>query len=98
MLTRRGPAVLACLALALACNGSPEIDKVPAGSEVQVTRQDGGLVEGKLEQVSESSVKVDTGRTSREVPKADIADVRVVTDSLKDEPPARATFKEILIP
>lgn len=91
--------VLACLVAALACNKSPDIDKVPAGTEVQVTREDGGLVEGKLQQVSEQSVKVDTGRTSRVVPRKEIADVRVVTEDAKDDaPPARATFREILVP
>jgi hypothetical protein len=90
--------IFASLAVIAACNRDPDIDRVPAGTEVQVTREDGGLVEGTLQQVSEESVKVDTGRTSRVVPKSEIADVRVVTDGLKDEPPARATFKEILVP
>src|SRR5690348_8986201 len=91
--------VLASVAVAAACSRSPDIDKVPAGTQVQVTRDDGGLVEGKLQQVSEKSVKVDTGSTSRVVPKEQIADVRVVSDPLKKaDPPPKARFREVLVP
>jgi hypothetical protein len=44
-------------------------------------------------------VKVDTGSTSRVVPKEQIADVRVVSDPLKkDDPPPKARFREVLVP
>jgi hypothetical protein len=91
-------AVIWLVAAVASCNRGPDIDELPAGTEVQVTREDGGLVEGKLQQVSEESVKVDTGRVARVVPKAEIADVRVVSDLIDDEPPAKARFREVLVP
>jgi hypothetical protein len=91
------PALLCATALA-GCERGTNIDEVPIGTEVQVTRQDGGLVEGTLEEASPTTVKVDTGRTSRVVDKQQIADVRVVTDELRDEPPPRATFREVTVP
>jgi hypothetical protein len=89
---------LFCLAALSGCNRATDIDEVPIGAEVQVTRQDGGLVEGTLEEAGATTVKVDTGRVSRTVEKQQIAEVRVVTDQLRDEPPPRATFREVTLP
>jgi hypothetical protein len=80
------------------CQRTTDINEVPVGTEVQVTREDGGLVEGKLQERGETAVKVDTGRTTKVVQKDQIADVRVVTDELRDEPPPRATFREVTVP
>ena len=90
--------VLASVVSVAGCQREPDISKVPVGTEVQVTREDGGLVEGRLQEAGDTAVKVDTGRITRVVQKDQIADVRVVTDDLRDEPPAKATFREVTVP
>lgn len=90
--------VLASVVAVAGCQREPDISKVPVGTEVQVTREDGGLVEGRLQETGDTAVKVDTGRVTRVVQKDQIADVRVVTDDLRAEPPARATFREVSVP
>lgn len=90
--------------LAAGCNSSPDrqIDNAPVGSDVQVTRQDGALVEGKLAAKDAGTVRVENGATKRTVPRSEIVDVRV-KDANAPEPavpviPPRATFKEVTIP
>ncbi|MEO8484084.1 MAG: hypothetical protein ABI634_17870 [Acidobacteriota bacterium] len=85
------------LAATVGCARKGDIDKVPVGSEVQVTRQDGGLVEGKLTEKNADAVKVDTGDFLRTVPVDKIADVRLTSASVPEVPP-RATFREVHVP
>src|SRR5438105_557086 len=72
-------AVVASACLSVSCNdsGRKDVDQVPVGSEVQVTRQDGGLVEGTLSGKDETAVRVSNGPTTRSVPRKEIAEVRV---------------------
>ena len=89
--------------LAAGCGSSPdrELDNTPVGSDVQVTRQDGALVEGKLAAKDEGTVRVEKGATKRTVPRSEIVDVRVKDEkAVAEEPviPARATFRELTIP
>jgi hypothetical protein len=94
-------AAAAILGLTVACSTTKasDVEKVPVGTEVQVTRQDGGVVEGKLTAKDENTVKVSTGKVTKEVPKKEIADVHVV-DATKPPvalPPV-AKFREYTVP
>lgn len=94
-------AVLAFTAVVLAasgCSRPPDIDDVPVGSSVQVTREDGALVEGRLSERSADAVRVDVGPTTRAVPRREIVDFRVKGPNTKDEPPPAARFREITVP
>jgi hypothetical protein len=83
----------------LGCSGGPDLDKVPIGSEVQLTREDGGVVEGKLTARDEATVTVDAGRVNRSVPRDNIAHVGVADASGKaPELPASARFREFRVP
>jgi hypothetical protein len=85
------------LALATACSRKPDIDEVPVGSPVQVTREDGALVEGRLTDRNADAVRVDVGPTTRAVPRHEIADFRIKGSSASDTP-ALARFREITVP
>jgi hypothetical protein len=82
---------------AMGCAKQPTIDQVPVGSQVQVTRQDGGLVEGTLTEKGGKIVKVDTGPVVRSIPVDTIADVRLTSTSIPDLPP-KASFREVHVP
>ena len=99
-MSNRWIAVLVAVLVADAgCSRGTDLEKVPVGSEVQLTREDGGVVEGKLAARDEESVKVSVGRTTKTVSKKDIADVRVVDPNEKPvELPAKAKFREYTIP
>jgi hypothetical protein len=89
------------IAGAVACSAQADVEKVPVGSDVQLTKQDGGVVQGTLTQKDEKTVSVVTGKktkTERVVPRADIADVRVVEPSKTTELPAIAKFREFTVP
>ncbi|HYN10485.1 MAG TPA: hypothetical protein VES67_24060 [Vicinamibacterales bacterium] len=90
---------LIVLTVAAGCSRGTDLEKIPVGSDVQLTRQDGGVVEGKLAARDEQTVKVDVGRTTRSVPRKEIADVRVVEPNAKPvELPPIAKFREYTIP
>ena len=92
---------IAAILLVAGCSRQPEVEKVPVGTDVQLTREDGGVVAGTLKARDEESVKVDTGRVTRTVPKDQIADVQVVDRAVDAKPavlPAIARFREYTVP
>ena len=90
--------VLLVAAGAVGCSRGVDIDKVPVGAAVQVTRQDGGVVSGKLAAKGDTDLTVDTGAEPRSVARAEIADVQVVTDGNPAPLPAIAKFREVTVP
>jgi hypothetical protein len=80
------------------CTARVDPDKVPVGTAVQVTRQDGGLVEGTLAARDAQTVSVKAGRTMRTVPRAEIADLKVITPGRPIELPPVAKFREFTVP
>lgn len=81
------------------CSRSVDLEEVPIGSEVQLTREDGGVVEGKLTARDDETVKVDVGRVTRSVPRGDIAHIGLADESGKaPELPAIARFREYRVP
>jgi len=93
----------ALLCLAAACSrGGPsvDVDKVPVGTQVAVTKEDGGVVEGKLAERTQPDakvVKVDVGRSVRSVPREKISDVRVVPAETPVVLPPVAKYREYTI-
>ena len=83
------------------CSRKADVEKVPVGTEVQLTREDGGVVEGKLAARDQQAVTVDVGSTTRTVPREEIAVVRVVDRREDAKPvklPAIAKFREYTVP
>jgi hypothetical protein len=80
------------------CSTRLDADQVPVGTAVQVTRQDGGLVEGTLAARDEKTLTVKAGRTTRTVVRSDIADLKIVTPGRPIEPPPVAKFREFTAP
>ena len=85
-------------AWAAGCSNRVDVDKLPEGTDVQVTRQDGALIEGKLAARQPDVIKVSTGRTTKDVPRDQIADVRVVDEKAPAELPEKARFREVTLP
>lgn len=99
-MSKRIPAVAAGVfvcALAIGCGTDADVEKVPVGAKVDVTKQDGGMVEGKLADKTASTVAIEQGHKTTLVDRKDIADIRVV-DATKPELPPKAKFREITIP
>jgi hypothetical protein len=84
--------------LGAACSSRVDVDKVPVGTEVQVTRQDGGVVSGKLAGKDAHDVTVDSGKGARSVARTDIADIQVVKPGAAPSLPPIAKFREYTIP
>ena len=79
------------------CSKRVDLEKVPVGTEVQVTRQDGGVVQGTLAARDDTTVQVRVGSASRTVPRDQIADVQLVTGTPAPLP-AVAAFREFTVP
>jgi hypothetical protein len=83
---------LAVLTVAMAvagagCSREPEVEKVAVGSDVQLTQKDGGVVQGTVTAKDEKTVQVKTGKTTRTVPKDQVAEVQVVPKDAPAPPP-----------
>lgn len=90
--------VIGVLASGIACSRSVDVEKVPVGAEVQLTKQDGGVVEGTVAGRSDKALNVNVGTSTRAVPRDQIADVKVVDRSKPVPLPATARFREYTIP
>jgi hypothetical protein len=87
------------LALVIAgagCGNRVDLDNVPLGTEVEVTRQDGGVLRGTLAARDDQTVDVRTGSASRSVPRDRIADVQLVGET-PTALPAIARFREFTL-
>ena len=81
-----------------ACSSPPVVEQVPVGTDVQVVREDGAVMTGKLAARDEKTVQVDDGKRTREIPRAQIADVQVVEPSKPTPLPPVARFREYTVP
>ncbi len=100
-MTKQALSITFAVALAtIGCSREPDVEKVAVGSDVQLVRQDGGVVEGKLTARDDKTVKVESGKVTRTVPKSEIADVKVVPAEGGKAPelPAIAKFREYTVP
>src|SRR6185436_12861667 len=89
---------LLVLVLATGCQREPAVDDVPVGTDVQVTRRDGALVEGKLTERNPDTVKLAVGPATKSIARDQIAAVRVRDEKTDAEPPRGATFREVTVP
>jgi hypothetical protein len=89
---------LASVIAAAGCTRSADVENVPVGAEVEVIRQDGGVVRGTLAERDERAVTVDVGSTSRSVLREQIAEVRVVDEAKPTPLPPIAKFREVTLP
>jgi hypothetical protein len=80
------------------CTNRVDVEKVPVGTKVEVTRQDGGVVRGTLAARDDKSVKVKVGSVSRSVPRDQIADVHLVDATPPAALPPIAKFREFTLP
>jgi hypothetical protein len=98
-MTKRLLAVCMVVTAGVGCSRGADLDKVPIGSEVQLTRQDGGVVEGKLTARDDQTVRVDVGRDTRSVARNEVAHIGVADESGKTpELPPIARFREYTVP
>ena len=100
MTSRMATAIIAATALGLTigCARHVDIEKVPVGSNVQLTRDDGGVVEGTLASRDAEVVHVNSPSGAREVPRDEIAVVQVVTPGKPVKLPRIAKFREYVVP
>ena len=80
------------------CSRGVDLESVADGSEVDVIRQDGGVVRGTLAARDDERVEVDTRSASLSIARDQIAAVRVVGGAPDDPLPAIATFRELTLP
>jgi hypothetical protein len=94
--------LLALTFAAIGCNRPPDVTRVAPGTEIELTRRDGGVVHGKLARLEGRNAVIATGSRERTVLADDVADLRVVDPRAdRDVPvplPAIARFREYTIP
>ena len=86
------------LLVTAACRSQPEMDKVEVGQDIAVTKADGGVVEGKVASVDDTTVHVTAGQSTKLIPKDQIVDVRVIDETKPAGLPPAAKFREYTVP
>lgn len=85
-------------AATIACDKRVNIDNVPVGATVQLTRDDGGVVEGRLAEREADVVKLQSGNDTRLVPRDEIAVVQVLEAGRAEPLPRIAKYREYVVP
>jgi len=86
------------LMAAVGCSTQANVEKVPIGTPVEVTRQDGGVVRGTLGARDDKSLRVDTPHATREIPRDQIAALEPVEKSTPPPLPPVAKYREYTVP
>lgn len=97
-MTRLACVVLAGLVATAGCSRKVDVESVPMGTPVEVTRQDGGVVRGTLTARDDKNLRVDVGRATRSIPREQIAEVELVNEKAPPALPAVAKFREYTVP
>ncbi len=79
------------------CARRADVEKVPVGAKVEVTRQDGGVLQGTLTARDDKTVNIQVGPATRTVPRDQIADIQI-GDGGPSALPSLAKFREFTIP
>lgn len=102
--------VLAVVVAASGCAAQADIEKVAIGTDVQITRRDGGVIRGSLAARDDTTVGVAVDSAIRTIPRDQIAGVQVIAQGPVEpaEPaptegrditlPMLATFRELTLP
>jgi hypothetical protein len=82
------------------CSGGvdAEVEAVPIGTQVEVTREDGGVVRGTLTARDDGNVQMGDGPVTRSIPREVIASVQVVEGTVPPPLSAVARFREFTVP
>lgn len=86
------------IAACAGCARPADLEKVPIGTRVEVTRQDGGVVRGTLTARDDRNVLMAVGPAARSIPREQITSVQVVDGTATPPLPAVAKFREFTVP
>jgi hypothetical protein len=87
------------IAAGAGCASRVDLEKVPIGTRVEVTRQDGGVIRGTLTALDDRNVRMAVGSVTRSIPRDQITHVQVVDDAASTPVPlsAAARFREFTL-
>lgn len=95
---KRLPALGFAVLVALAgCSTRVDVEKVPLGTEVEVTRQDGGVLRGTLAARDDMTVAVKVAEVTRKIPRDQITGMQVIA-AAPVEPAAVAVVPPAVVP
>jgi hypothetical protein len=80
------------------CSGRVDVVKGPSGTDVEITRQDGGVVRGTLTARDDRQLQMAVGPATRSIPREEVANLEVVEGTTVPALPAAARFREFTVP
>jgi hypothetical protein len=80
------------------CSNGVDLDEVPIGTPVEVTRQNGGVIRGPLTARDDKTVQMGVGPASRSIARDEISSVQRVDGTTPPPLPAAARFREFTVP
>ncbi len=80
------------------CAHRADLEQVPIGTRVEVTRADGGVIQGTLTERNDRTVRLMVGSAEQSVPLDQIVSAQVVEGATAPPLPPQATFREFTLP
>lgn len=95
-----GRALIAVVVMGMGAGCAPRVDveQVPIGTKVEVTREDGGVVRGTLTARDDQNLRVAVGPAARSISRDDITSVQIADGATPPVLPAAARFREFTLP
>ena len=95
---RRALIAVVLIGVCVGCASPVDLERVPIGTRVEVTRRDGGVLRGILTARDDRNVRMTVGSAARSIPRDQIASVQLVDDTAPSRLPAAARFREFTLP
>jgi hypothetical protein len=94
----RSVVTVALVGLGVGCGRGVDIEQVPIGAAVEITREDGGVVRGTLTARDGRQLRMAVGTTTRSIAREEVANVEVVEGTTPTALPPSARFREFTVP
>jgi hypothetical protein len=91
-------ALLIGAGVGVGCSRSVDVEQVPIGTAVEITRQDGGVVRGTLTARDDRDLKMAVGPATRSIPRGEVENLAIVEGTTSPVLPAMARFREFTVP
>jgi hypothetical protein len=80
------------------CTSRADVEQVPIGAAVEVTRADGGVIRGTLTARDDHDLRMAVGPATRSIPIVEIADVEIIEGTAEPALSPAAKFREFTVP
>ena len=86
------------IGIGVGCTSRVDVEQVPIGTAVEVTRADGGVIRGTLTARDDHDLRMTVGPATRSIPRGEIVGVEIIDGTAPPALSTAARFREFTVP